>query len=457
MSPGNGVLPDGLVELLPGYLGRQRWYGREGEPAAGEIRVVAQRQLHRQPPQPSDSEAGAGLLWAVVDVGGAEYQLLLGERHAGEHADFLNGHEPGVLGAVGDRYYYDATLDPELALALLAVLSDGAETAERVRPVTAEQSNTSLVYDDRLILKLYRQLLDGPNPDVEVTSALADLGFDHVPVPLVTWRGDGRDLAFGEQFLVGGSEGWALALTSLSDFYAEVSADPGEAGGDFAGEATRLGTMTAQLHLALADAFGVDGRALADRFWALLVDSIGERLVLAAAGIGGGIEGAVGPFVDGLRAVEDPGPAIRVHGDYHLGQVMRTDSGWYVLDFEGEPARPVEERRRPTSVLKDVTGMLRSLQYVSRYALSDRPADELDELRARAEAWEHHNRQAFLGGYRSKRGIDALLPEDEATWEVVLAAFEMDKALYELDYERAYRPDWTVIPTAAIVRLLERR
>ena len=154
-------------------------------------------------------------------------------------------------------------------------------------------------------------------------------------------------------------------------------------------------------------------------------------------------------IVDDLRRAE-PGPAIRTHGDYHLGQVMRTDAGWYVLDFEGEPDRPLEERQRPTSPLRDVAGMLRSLHYASAVALAERDGPEFEQP---AAAWEARNRQAFLDGYLPAATKGGILPADQASVDAVLAAFELEKAVYELAYERAHRPDWVHIPQAAISRL----
>src|SRR5439155_12290607 len=150
-----------------------------------------------------------------------------------------------------------------------------------------------------------------------------------------------------------------------------------------------------------------------------------------------------------LRWVEDPGPTIRVHGDYHLGQVMRTDNGWYVLDFEGEPARPLEERRRPSSPLKDVAGILRSLHYASETAVRnyDQP-DQAERLGMLAAAWEGRNRRAFLDGYCETAQPAGLLPGDDASVATVLGAFELDKAVYELAYEQSHRPDWVGIPLA---------
>ena len=197
-----------------------------------------------------------------------------------------------------------------------------------------------------------------------MTEALARTGFGHIALPLVRWQRDGHDLAFGQQYLAGGTDGWALALTSLRDFYGAASGDnptsPAMSGGDFAAEGSRLGQMTADMHLAMAEAFGTPTTSFAEH-WPAFIASIKERVQR----LGPEMAGSAEPLLTRLAQVRDPGPAVRAHGDYHLGQVMRSDNGWYVLDFEGEPNRPLEERQRPTSVLKDVAGMLRSLQYAS--------------------------------------------------------------------------------------------
>jgi maltokinase len=154
-----------------------------------------------------------------------------------------------------------------------------------------------------------------------------------------------------------------------------------------------------------------------------------------------------------LASAADAGPAIRVHGDYHLGQVMRTDTGWYVLDFEGEPARPLAERIARTSPMKDVTGMLRSFDYAARWVLLERDAVDAERLHVRAEAWLALNCGAFLDGYLDTPGVEALLPGDQDSYRAVLEAFELDKAIYELEYERAYRPEWVDVPGSAVHRL----
>ena len=421
-----------LEGLLPAYLGRQRWYA--GDPPLTAVVVARETVVD-------------GLEWMLVDAGGARYQVVVGLRPAGAAPDFLTGQDQAVLGVVGAELAFDATFDPEYARTMLALVAPG-EAGTLVRPMGAEQSNTSLVFDDRLVLKLFRRLHAGPNPDVEIPTALAGLGFGHVAAPLGLWQREGADLAVCSQYLAGGAEGWALALTSLRDLYGAGVDEPAAAGGDFGAEAGRLGQVTAGLHLALAQAFGTS--AGDPGAWAARVEG-----QLARLGEGDVDQVAAKEFVERLRSVADPGSAIRIHGDYHLGQVMRTDAGWFVLDFEGEPARSLEERRRPSSPFKDVAGMVRSFQYAAAVALSERDGDERHRLASLAGEWERRNRMAFLRGYLGTEGVDALLPEPGADRQAVLAAFELDQAVYEVLYERAHRPDWVGIPLGAVRRLLD--
>ncbi|MGH9180520.1 MAG: maltokinase N-terminal cap-like domain-containing protein, partial [Acidimicrobiales bacterium] len=225
-----------LVDLLPAWLGRQRWYSG---PAPSSVVLTA------------DEELAPGLRWLLVEADGACYQVVVGSRPGGEPPEFLAGRDHEILGEVDGWLAFDALADPDLARAILEWVVPGEEVTV-VRPVGAEQSNTSLVFDDRLILKVFRRLHRGPNPDIEVTTALARSGFEQVAEPLGVWRRDGTDLAVCTPYLSGGAEGWALALTSLRDLYAMACDDPAECGGDFAAEACRLGEVTAAMHLALA-------------------------------------------------------------------------------------------------------------------------------------------------------------------------------------------------------------
>lgn len=419
-----------LAPLLPAHLRAQRWFASED--AAAGVAVVAREEL-----------AGGTVAWMLVQAATSRYQVLVASAPAEDPPEYLHGHDSAVLGTAGGRLWFDATLDHAAMLDLLRHITGGAESASRVRPMGVEQSNTSLVFDERLVLKLYRRLGEGPNPDVEVTTELAARGFAHVVAPVAVWRSEDMELGTVQPFLMGAAEGWALAQTSLRDLYGSETSDPAVQGGDFAPEARRLGTITAELHLTLADAFGVSDAPTGS--WAAEMKA---QLDL----VGGGAPWVAGATeVFDLLATSAGGRATRVHGDLHLGQVVRTDSGWFVLDFEGEPARPASGRRALSSPLKDVAGMLRSLHYAADVALGEREDDGFAEMLARGEAWERHNREAFLAGYLAAEGVEALLPKPV---DVALRAWELDKAVYELGYERSYRPTWERIPLEAIGRLL---
>ncbi|MDP8987083.1 MAG: phosphotransferase [Actinomycetota bacterium] len=442
------IAPGALAKALAEYLPRQRWFsGSDAGPP--ELRVKSVEALRTEWP---------ALLQVLVEtrvaVGGqartATYQAVLGLRPVDSREAFLEGKPEAILCEVdtdlGAALAYDALIDPELAVTLLQAVAPGEE-AERARYLGADQSNTSVVFDERLIMKLFRRVPEGPNPDAEVTRALVDVGFTNVARPVAEWRGDAGDFAVVNEFLVGGAEGFALALTSLRDLY-DRRCPPGEAGGDFAPESSRLGAITAGMHLALARAFGA-GPGDADR-WASDMEAHLDRVRLP------GLDpDRVRAVYRRLREVADPGPALRVHGDYHLGQVMRTDAGWYVLDFEGEPDRPLVERRRPSSPLRDVSGLVRSFHYAAQVALQEWGNEPDPELAALASAWEQHNAAAFVAGYLGTERIHAVLPSADADRRLVQAAFELDKAVYEVGYEQSHRPDWVSIPLSAVHRILE--
>ena len=419
-----------LTPLLPAYLARQRWFAGSKPSSVG---VVDHAQL-------SDR-----LHWVLAEADGARYQLLIG-MVAGLPPEFLHGHDPEVLGVADSEIAFDGLLDPDLAKVLLSRLAPD-EVVSRVRPMGAEQSNTSLVFDDRLVLKVFRRIHQGLNPDVEVTRALADAGFEHVAAPVATWEENGTHLAVVQPYLAGGTDGWALALTSLRDLYANDGDDPADCGGDFAAEARRLGNVTAKMHVALADALGTGAPDTGE--WAGLMERQLERIAAQSTW-----NASARAVFEHLRDMANPGAAIRVHGDFHLGQALRTDTGWFVLDFEGEPARPLDERRERSSPLKDVAGMLRSFHYATAVALRDREDFEREAIVPKAQAWEQRNRAAFLDGFLSTNGIAGLLPADPADIDGALTAWELDKAIYEVGYERDHRPEWVDIPEAAIARMV---
>ena len=407
--------------------------------------AVLQKSLEEQ--LPTQRWFGASKVTAVESARELEGKLIQAIVRGDDGARYQ-----AIVGVLDDGSIVDATSDQALSLALFRQAMPDEEVS-KVRPLGAEQTNTSLVFDERLVLKVFRRLSDGPNPDVDVTKALADIGFEHVIAPVGLWR-DGESISAGRppddyavvnELLASSVDGWQLALTSLRDLY-DRRCPPGEAPGDFGFEAERLGRVTAELHVALGDAFGT---SVADiDAWIADMEAQLARVDLPAK-----TAKQARAVYQLLRDVE-PGPAIRVHGDYHLGQTLSADTGWFVLDFEGEPARPLDERSRPSSPMQDVAGMLRSLGYAAQVALREIGGAEDEELQRLGGEWERHNVERFLAGYDGYAEIDRVLPPSEAR-HVVRRAFELDKAVYEIAYEEGHRPDWVDIPMAAVHRILE--
>ncbi|WP_067963774.1 maltokinase N-terminal cap-like domain-containing protein [Nocardiopsis trehalosi] len=451
-----------LEQLLADWIPRQRWFAGKGVPI-GDVRIEDEYTL-------VPGEPGLRLLVVDVDQRGAHsrYQVLLGLRPPGTlPADLVHAAigECEVDGS-GARAVYDATHDPDLTAGLLDRIARGTprgpvrfrrlpgtavRTGLRSLVLTGEQSNTSLVFGEEYVLKTFRRLWPGHNPDLELTAALAGSPFvarPHGWIEVDLDEGGRRvptTLAMLQRFLRGATDGWVLAAISVRDLYADLGTAPGDAGGDFAGEAERLGAATAAVHRSLARELPtdvLDADALRG-----LAGAMVERLRAAAAEVPD-----LEPYTDTLRAaydafarLEEPLPVQRVHGDYHLGQVVRADTGWVLLDFEGEPAVPVGERQRPSSPLRDVAGMLRSFDYAARHQLIGH-ADE-QRLVPVARAWARRNRDAFCAGYADGGGVD---PEKHRT---VLRAFEYDKAVYEVMYEARNRPSWLRVPLDSIAAL----
>jgi len=360
------------------------------------------------------------------------------------------GHLPdaALLGRIdtprGAAHLFDALADDHLALEFAHHVAPDLHL-NSVRPLPGEQSNTSLVLDERYILKVFRRVQPGPNPDVEVTEALGKVGFGGVPVPVAVWRRNNTDLAVVRRFERSRGDGFELATTSLREMF-NLRRPPRDCKLDFAADARLLSSDVARLHVALAEAFGAepaDGDAWASDMVAQLKRVASGRLDTDR----------ITSIYERLRGAVDLGSAIRIHGDLHLAQVLRLQRHWMVLDFEGEPARPVEERRRPSSPLRDVAGMTRSFQYAAAMAL--RGLDEPDrELRVLADAWTVRNVNSFLAGYAEVDAAHRLLPQARASRDALLSVFELDKAVYEVAYELAHRPEMVDLPIQAVERLL---
>jgi maltokinase len=318
--------------------------------------------------------------------------------------------------------------------------------------ISTEQSNTSLVYGERAILKLFRRLEAGQNPDVEIHAALRGTGNKHIAPLLGHIELEPRDPSLPmvtagmlQTFVPNASDGWRLATASVRDLYAEGDLHADEVGGDFAADSERLGAATASVHEDMAAVLPTEP---ADGDWfGAVARQMGERLDAAIA-----VVPQLQEHAEGLRRVyaavagaREPVVRQRVHGDLHLGQVLRTATGWIVLDFEGEPARPLAERRQLDSPLRDVAGMLRSFDYAARHLLVEQPGDPQRDYRA--QEWATRNRAAFCAGYAAASSTD---PCGESP---LLRAFEADKAVYECVYEARNRPQWLMIPLQSLARL----
>jgi maltokinase len=445
-------LVDALVAVLPDWLGDQRWFGGKGRTLHG-VRPVQATVLQDGEPELLH------LVLAVAHDGGEElYQLLVGLRRV--LPEYL---EHGRVADVDGRIAYDATNDPDLNGRLLELIRADAETeglrfrAEPgvelttglpSRPVGAEQSNTSVVFGQQYILKLFRKLAPGVSPDLELHRALKGVGCSHIAAPLGSIEGelDGATVTYGmlQEFVPNAAEGWQMATASVRDLMAEADLHADEVGGDFSAEACRLGEAVAEVHADLARALGTETIAAADV--ARAAEGMKRRLTAVAADVP-----ELAPHVPAIRAVFDrlaAHPADvrvqRIHGDLHLGQVLRTVTGWVLIDFEGEPATELSRRIERMSPLRDVAGMLRSFDYAGFHLLAGQEPDP--QLEYRAAEWAARNRSAFCDGY-SHTGPD---PRDAP---LLLHALELDKAVYEVAYEARNRPSWLPIPLASIARI----
>jgi trehalose synthase-fused probable maltokinase len=451
---------------LRGYVLERRWFGAKSREVAS-LQVLSAAPARTVPPL-----CAVCLVETRFDTGTHEvYQLPLGFRPAGE------GWEAGAIAEVDGWTAYDAVLDPVLAREVVHLMrqgqtlttEDGRLEFRRVegeelgfeisdlaqaRPMDAEQSNTSVVFDDEHVLKLYRRLEAGINPELELLRFLTERGFPYVATleGWVAYVGHPMDatLAILQEYVASTEgDGWELALEALSD------AAQAEA---FLPRLRRLGEVTAQMHTLLGSE-QVDPSFAPEEpsteALALLTASIDEQIAQLFLGLPDDvpaleqIRGRGEEVRERLRFVSSAGfaaPQIRTHGDYHLGQVLWADGDWIVLDFEGEPARSGPERRRKRPALRDVAGMLRSFAYAASAEKIERGGDP-------PEGWEERAREAFLDGYLAE--VDPrLVPSGEAL-ERILSIFELEKAVYELRYELDNRPHWVPIPVAGILRLLE--
>jgi maltokinase len=445
------------AEQLREWLVSQRWYASKSRAVTG-IEPIEQLAI--------SDELALVLVQARFATGTHElYQLLLHQRAESPQDD----REPIVRR--GSLALYDATAEPEPALELLARIDACSDyrtqtgafsfrragepsspvAPERIRVIAGEQSNSSIVFDERLILKLFRKVESGINPELEMLRFLTAREFPNIARLHGWFEYEGSALAatlgVAQEFIPDGRDGWELAL-------AEFPSEPER----FLERLSSLGQATARMHDVLGSEVGdpaFSPEQPSQESLGLLtatVDEDIERIFLRLpdsetlapiAGCGQDVRERLAARAQ-LGA---GGRQIRIHGDYHLGQTLATPRGWVILDFEGEPARPLPERRAKRSPLRDVASMLRSFAYAAS-------AVELRHGQRAGQDLEQRARERFLECYFAE--IDpTLLPPGEAATNNMLAIFELEKAIYELRYELDNRPDWVRIPVAGIARLLE--
>ena len=444
-------------EVLLEWVRSQRWFASKSRDM-GHLNVLDTLALRTEEPPLT-----AAFLEARFPAGTHElYQLLVSTRPAAD------AWEEGVIDTVYETTVYDALVDPAEGAVLASLMERGAVVegqhgvarfhwtgaaagvgdAPAVRAVGVEQSNSSIIFDDRLILKVFRRLEPGDNPELEMLRFLSGRGFENIPA-LAGWyefEGELLDATLGvlSEFVADGRDGWEHTLS-----------DPEGVIGSLA----ELGEVTGQMHTVLAsDATNPDfaPEEPGMESLSLLTATIDEEIERLFVDLPDDLE-AVAPILGRGEEVRDRlqmlshvgvgGRYIRLHGDYHLGQTLRTADRWVILDFEGEPARSLIDRRRKRSPLRDVAGMLRSFAYAAS-------ALEQGEGASAPEGWELRAREAFLEGYLG--AVDpSLLPAGQSSIDKLLSIFELEKAVYELRYEMNNRPDWVGIPVAGIARLLE--
>jgi 1,4-alpha-glucan branching enzyme len=438
-----------LQHLLAVWMPRQRWYPAKGRGVG--LRLLGVLEL----PQATDTPTGVDVEVLVVGLDSGDrldvVQVPLTYRSAP-----LEGADVGLVGELdvdqGHRWVYDGPHDPAYVAALLRSLETpptaqlpSSGTPSRV--MSREQSNTSIVVGadrpDATIVKVFRTLHPGANPDVEVTAALAAGGCDRVAAvrgwSSGSWAGpDGEQvtghLAVAVEFLGGSEDAWREAVASA------------ESGEPFDERARQIGAATAEVHLALADAFGHTAMSDAER--QRFLDGLRSRVdwALASAPSLEGYRDGLRRYGDRIAELHDLPDLQRVHGDFHLGQVLHSPTrGWILLDFEGEPLRPLAERARHDLTLRDVAGMLRSFDYAARFSTvgQDDPA-----VVAASDRWAVAARDAFCAGYAAAGG------DEPGRHTELLAALELDKALYEVVYETRNRPQWLGVPLHAVERVL---
>ena len=442
-----------VTKSLTAFVADARWFGGKGR----DFEITDVRTI------PLAEDVTTILVEVAYDDGGGDlYQVPISSYD--DPQDRI-GH--ALIGEWEDQFHYDAVHDRDAMQGWLSAFAAATPSSphgafHRIEDreldleshstlFSGEQSNSSVAFGEDSLMKVFRRITPGTNPDIEIHEALTRAGNTHVAQLYGYVATDDLHLAMLQQFLRTASDGWDLALVSARNLFAEGDLHADEVGGDFAAEAHRLGAAVAEVHELLADEFPtkpLDLTATAGVMRDRLTTALDVVPELAEH------QAALAERFDAITAIESGSHrAQRIHGDLHLGQTLRTSLGWKLVDFEGEPAKDLHERQLPDSPWRDVAGMLRSLDYAARAVardLSPTDDDEAAQIAYRAEEWVSRNTTAFLDGYVGHRG-EPLTGDERA----LVTAYVADKAVYEAVYETRNRPTWLDIPLAALHRLAE--
>ena len=512
-----------IEERLPAFLMSSRWFG-------GKARPIQSAEIREVIPIDGDSTGFMLLLVEIRYVAGSIDTYAIPITAAfGQAAERISREcEPAIIdelqmiGSDGQKMgvLHDALWSEDAAYVVLngigsaarfcgiygTVVGSKAEAYEAVllQPplveavmMKGEQSNTSIRVGDRAIVKVYRRLEEGVNPDLEIGRVLTARGFGHTPAMLgaleyVREQQEPITLAIAQQFISNTGDGWHYTIHELQQYFDRIMATRGDSSsrpghpaapddliGGYGEVAARLGQRTAELHITLAQstddlAFAPESCSpeylqlrceamlqLAERSLTLLretvarlpdVDRSKAQQVLE-------MESAIGSRMRALLTVEPTALRIRCHGDYHLGQVLYTDGDFVIIDFEGEPARPLAERRTKHLPIVDLAGMIRSFHYAAYVALRERVAQDGardgDDLEPWARTWYRSARAAFIQGYMKQTAVASFQPHSQGEFTLLLNVHLLEKAVYELGYELNNRPAWVAIPLHGILEAMK--